>query len=306
MNNITTNANINTEKILKSNIQEQIDLLTLQLNNIDTFEEINDNIENENYYDEDDLIGDEISNEYKNNLIDISNFNTDTEVLESINNTVIDNSTINKYDNTEDILNAYGVKSKYEVVFYVRYNYTESGRPLENDIIDKFNKYGVVDHIKCLKDTDYAFIFMKKLNTLALHRRTRTVIDMIKNDMTTKDCFYIDVARSTKFKTPVFNKFTNKNVHNSLWQPGLVHPALKNHYQNKNTKYIPSVKNKNINTIQQKSSQYSIKQKQSKPIQPKSILHKRGIVINENKQSRTLKNDLVDPIIKTRPKLQNK
>lgn len=85
-------------------------------------------------------------------------------------------------------------KPKYEVVFFVRYY---NARPPQQDIIDYFNKYGLVDHVKHPLDKDFVFVFMTNLYTNQIHRRTRHTLSHIINDMPNK-LFKISVARSKK------------------------------------------------------------------------------------------------------------
>ena len=190
-------------------------------------------------------------------------------------------------------------KPQYEVVLYVRYNLNDKGRPDEKSILDKFNKYGVVDYVKCPEDTDYAFIFMKKLNTTVKHRRTRTVIDKIKSDMTVNDCFYIDVARSTKYKNTSFNKFTAPSykvmMEDTAFQPGLIHPALFKYYQPKvpsraaHMVYRPNPEY--INIPPPKSVQNRVHQ--NHPVQTRSSFIPAARPVFTSVQ-RTLKNDKVE------------
>ncbi len=83
----------------------------------------------------------------------------------------------------------------YEVVFFARYN---NGRPSTDEITKFFNNYGVVHHVNCPEGRNNAFIFMSTLSTTVLHRRTRTTINQIRNDMTPENNFHITVASSNR------------------------------------------------------------------------------------------------------------
>jgi hypothetical protein len=83
----------------------------------------------------------------------------------------------------------------YEVVFFARYN---NGRPSVEEITNFFSNYGVVHHVNCPEGRNNAFIFMSSLSTTTEHRRTRTTISQIINDMTPENRFHITVASSNR------------------------------------------------------------------------------------------------------------
>lgn len=87
-------------------------------------------------------------------------------------------------------------KSNYEVVFFARYN--NYPRPSVEEITKYFNKYGKVDHVNCPEGRNYAFVFISELSTPVEHRRTRTTISQIINDMTPENRFHITVASSNR------------------------------------------------------------------------------------------------------------
>jgi hypothetical protein len=87
-------------------------------------------------------------------------------------------------------------KVNYDVVFFVRYNYSD--RPSAEDITSLFNNYGVVHHVNCPEGRKYAFVFMSSLSTTAEHRRTRTTISQIIQDMDPQARFHITVASSNR------------------------------------------------------------------------------------------------------------
>lgn len=84
----------------------------------------------------------------------------------------------------------------YEVVFFVRYSICP--RPLVDELYKYFGKYGDVHHVNCPENKNYAFIFMTKLATTVEHRRTRTTISQIIQDMTPENRFHITVASSNR------------------------------------------------------------------------------------------------------------
>jgi len=87
-------------------------------------------------------------------------------------------------------------KINYEVVFFARYNVNP--RPSTEDVTKFFSNYGTVHHVNCPDGCNYAFIFMASLNTTAEHRRTRTTISQIINEMTPENRFHITVASSNR------------------------------------------------------------------------------------------------------------
>lgn len=89
-----------------------------------------------------------------------------------------------------------GKNTKYEVVFFVRYH--SCPRPCADDIKSYFSNYGTVDRVNCPDNRNYAFVFMTSLNTSAEHRRTRTTITQIINEMTPETRFHITVASSNR------------------------------------------------------------------------------------------------------------
>lgn len=88
-------------------------------------------------------------------------------------------------------------KKKYEVNFYVRYPVT---RPSTEELTNLFNLYGEVDHIVCPVDKNYAFVYMRSLNTVSEVKRTQATIGKIIYEMPSNDRFYISVANSNKGK----------------------------------------------------------------------------------------------------------
>lgn len=87
-------------------------------------------------------------------------------------------------------------KVNYEVVFFARYKHNP--RPSNEDIIKFFNNYGVVHHVNCPDRRNYAFVFMNSLSTPVEHRRTRTTISQIIQDMNPENRFHISVANSNR------------------------------------------------------------------------------------------------------------
>lgn len=100
-------------------------------------------------------------------------------------------------------------KANYEVVFFVRYRVTP--RPPSEDVTKFFNNYGVVHHVNCPENRNYAFVFMTSLNTPAEYRRTRTTISQIIQDMTPENRFYITVANSNRRNMPYQNNSYQNN-----------------------------------------------------------------------------------------------
>jgi ribosomal protein S6 len=110
--------------------------------------------------------------------------------------------------------NSHNEQKDYEVVFFVRYNEDRHmARPSLEDMTSTFNKYGEVDHINYPENRNFAFVFMKKLNTTATYRRTRTAITQIINDMTPETRFFITVARK---RNNQWNNF-GRNDHKRNW-----------------------------------------------------------------------------------------
>ena len=91
-------------------------------------------------------------------------------------------------------------RENYEVVFFARYNHNP--RPSSDEIIKIFSNYGIVDHVNCPEEKNYAFVFMKSLSTDAEYRRTRSTITQIIRDMTPETKFHITVANSYKGSSP--------------------------------------------------------------------------------------------------------
>lgn len=97
---------------------------------------------------------------------------------------------------------SYTRTKKFEVVFYVKFR---NNRPPEDEIIEYFNTYGVVDHINCPENSNNTFIFMKTLSTTATTKRTYHTIKRIIDEMDLHNRFYISVASSNR------NKNQNQN-----------------------------------------------------------------------------------------------
>lgn len=87
-------------------------------------------------------------------------------------------------------------RPNYEVVFFARYN--TNLRPSVEEITKFFNNYGTVHHVNCPEGRNYAFVFMTSLNTNAEHRRTRSTISQIIQDMTPETRFHLTVASSNR------------------------------------------------------------------------------------------------------------
>lgn len=85
----------------------------------------------------------------------------------------------------------------YEVVFFAKY-FASFPRPSKEEMETFFNNYGVVHHINYPEGRNFAFIFMTSLNTTAEHRRTRTTISQIYNDMPSTARFHLTVASSNR------------------------------------------------------------------------------------------------------------
>ena len=103
-------------------------------------------------------------------------------------------------------------KSNFAVVFFARYYL--STRPSNEEIVNFFNKYGVVHHINAPVSRNFAFIFMISLNTQVTQRRTRTTISQIIHDMTPENKFHITVASSNR------NGYQQRNYQQSRNCPG--------------------------------------------------------------------------------------
>ncbi len=93
-------------------------------------------------------------------------------------------------------------KVSYEVVFFARYNSELYPRPSEKDIVSFFNEYGVVHHVRCPENNNFAFVFMTSLNTPEEHKRTRSTIYKIIQDMTPETKFRVTVASSNRPRYP--------------------------------------------------------------------------------------------------------
>lgn len=112
-------------------------------------------------------------------------------------------------------------KPNYEVVFFVRYNVPNVPRPSDEQIKTFFNKYGVVHHVKCPENRNFAFVYMTSLNTSAEHRRTRATISQIIHEMTPENRFHITVASSN------YRRFQQRPFqHQPLQQGGLSQQRL--------------------------------------------------------------------------------
>ena len=105
-------------------------------------------------------------------------------------------------------------KVNYEVVFFVRY--TNSPRPSAEELTNLFNTYGRVHHVNSPEDKNFAFVFMTSLSTTLEHRRTRSTISQIIQDMPMDKKFYITVAGSNRGQpqqqTRVNQNTDNRNV----------------------------------------------------------------------------------------------
>ena len=124
---------------------------------------------------------------------------TDSNVVETTEKTIVENDNVEN-DNVENdnVVNKEMDRKtpRYEVVFFVRYH--SSARPSCEEITNYFNKYGTVDHVNSPENRNYAFVFMASLNTAVEHRRTRTSISQIINEMTPENRFHITVASSNR------------------------------------------------------------------------------------------------------------
>lgn len=104
-------------------------------------------------------------------------------------------------ENTQNVENTEGWKTqgkkKYAVNFYVRYPVT---RPSREELTDLFNLYGEVDHIVCPIDKNYAFVYMRSLNSIMEKSKIQSTIGKIIYEMPSNDRFYISVANSNKGK----------------------------------------------------------------------------------------------------------
>lgn len=85
---------------------------------------------------------------------------------------------------------------KYEVVFFAKYKY--NCRPTDQEIVNYFNHYGDVDHVKCPQDRNFAFIFMTTLNCETNQYRIKSTITRIINEMPEDFKFYVNVATSNR------------------------------------------------------------------------------------------------------------
>ncbi|MEM0354029.1 MAG: hypothetical protein QXW79_00470 [Thermoplasmata archaeon] len=137
------------------------------------------------------------------------------------------------------------LRNVYEVVFFVRY---QTERPLAEDIVKYFSKYGEVHHIKCPEGRNYAFVFMTSLNTTAERRRTRTTISQIIEDMTPENRFYITVAslryprmngnlrgyrRRYQYKRYRFFRYWGRPIVNTFRESRVVSSRVRNEMENK-------------------------------------------------------------------------
>lgn len=114
-------------------------------------------------------------------------------------------------------------KPQYEVVFFIRYPY--GTRPSSDTILSFFSNYGKVDHVDDPKNRDFAYVFMHTLSTTVEHRRTRTTITEIINNMTPETKFYITVASS------------NRNQSRFRHGPSRYHRGNYRHRGNSNNRY---------------------------------------------------------------------
>jgi hypothetical protein len=124
-------------------------------------------------------------------------------------------------------------KTRYEVVFFIRYY--PSCRPSMEEIMDYFNYYGKVHHVTCPNGKDYAFVFMSSLYTNVEHRRTRTTISQIINEMPTEreKRFHITVASS-------FRRNHRNQNEKTLVRYGHFHPERSYKRQLQYKKYPPN------------------------------------------------------------------
>jgi len=162
-------------------------------------------------------------------MLNIENQNETTDrtnaVLENIPKTINTESAQIVHDLAEENLPVQREKVNYEVVFFIRYNYAP--RPSVDEITNLFNKYGVVHHVNCPENKNFAFVFMSSLSTMVEHRRTRTTIRQIIDDMTPETHFHITVASSNRGPQqwrPRSNYYQNNNYQNNNYQrnPGYV------------------------------------------------------------------------------------
>jgi hypothetical protein len=129
----------------------------------------------------------------------MSNSENQTEVTNSTDVKIAAAESANSLDTVQETPNRGPLMEErphYSVVFFVRYGFNK--RPSVEDIIGFFNKYGTVHHVNSPQDRHFAFVFMDSLNTPVEHRKTRTTITNIINDMTPETRFHITVASSNR------------------------------------------------------------------------------------------------------------
>lgn len=176
---------------------------------------------------------DEVSTDNSNLTVEETNTESKTDIV--CDDPVEENSTIQQE------------RTNYEVVFFARYY---NGRPSVDEIINFFNNYGVVHHVNCPEGRNNAFIFMSSLSTTVEHRRTRTTINQIRNDMTPEIQFHITVASSNR---PIHRRQSNqyhggRGSYQRSWRNYNRTPRQNHNYNNSN---------QNNNNTENLESQYS-------------------------------------------------
>ena len=86
---------------------------------------------------------------------------------------------------------------KYELVLFAKYGFKDiQKRPSEEDIIAFFNNYGVVSHVSCPENKQFAIVYMTSIKTSAVHQKAFAVIGDIVNSMTEENKFHISIANA--------------------------------------------------------------------------------------------------------------
>lgn len=86
---------------------------------------------------------------------------------------------------------------KYELVLFAKYGFKDiQQRPSEEDITVFFNNYGVVSHVSCPENKQFAIVYMTSINTKAVHQKAFAVIGDIINSMTEENKFHISIANA--------------------------------------------------------------------------------------------------------------
>ena len=122
-----------------------------------------------------------------------------------------------EYDNSEQ-------QPSYEVVFFVNYIVC---RPKRKEIEKYFSNYGIVDHVKCVPERDFVFVYMEELSCDTNIKRTRTTIHNIINDMLPTNRFIIKVARP-RYNNQHFTPRDNRDNRFNNYHP-------QRNYQNRNS-----------------------------------------------------------------------